>query len=534
MNAVGRLLRGRRSAARNRHSRPRVVAWPWRRVVAGDLLPFLLGAVSTLAYSPFKLFPLNLLALAALFELWDRAETPREAAWRGWVFGVGGFGTGIYWIFISVHDMGHGPTWLGVGATLLLVAYCALYPALVGYVVTRWTPPMRLLRGLLVLPAAWVLGELLRAWLFTGFPWLSLGYAWVGTGLRSVGPILGVFGISWVVALFAGLAWMLFRGGSIPRLVSAVLIIVLAGIIWVLPKPLTWTHDAGPSMEVTLIQGDVPQNEKWQPQYFQPTLQRYVKLTQDSTNSRLIIWPEAAIPGLYGELKGVFFDPLGQMLAKQHQTLLTGVLIHDKQNGDYYNSAVALGADHGRYDKRHLVPFGEYYPLPGFIRSLLGDVVQLPYSDLSSGTAHEAPLTLAGQKAGVLICYEDAFSRDALTEMPQATLLINISNDAWFGRSIGPWQHLQMARMRALETGRPLLRDTNTGVTAVVGPQGSLDALAPQFRVERLTDTIVPRAGSTPFVAMGGDWPLWLASAFCVVIGIAVWFFEERGRRRTN
>ncbi len=509
-------------------SAPRRSLWHWRVLVPGLLLPVLLGAVSTLAYSPFKVFPLNLLALAALFDLMDRAPNPRQAAWRGWVFGAGLFGTGIYWIYISVHDMGHGPVWLGVLATMLLVAYCALYPAAVGYVVTRWTPRDRLLRGLLVFPAAWVLGELLRSWLFTGFPWLSIGYAWVGTGLRSLGPILGVFGISWAVALFAGLTWLVFRGGVLPRLVSFALLVVLTAGMLMLPDPLVWTHDVGKPLRVTLIQGNVPQTEKWERKYFRPTVQRYIKLTEKSAKSRLVVWPEAAIPGLYGELKPTLFQPLGQMLAQQHQTLLTGVLIHDGSNGDYYNSAVALGADSGRYDKRHLVPFGEYYPLPGFVRSLLGDVIALPYSDLSPGTAHEQPLSIAGQRAGVLICYEDAFSRDVRTELPQATMLINISNDAWFGSSIGPWQELEMARMRALEAGRPLLRDTNTGVTAVIGPQGDLDALSPQFRATRLTDVILPRAGETPFVAMGGDWVLWGASALCVALGVLLGVARRR------
>lgn len=501
---------------------PKVRDVRWLALVPGLVLPLALGALSTLAYSPFKVFPLNLLALAALFELMDRAPTPRQAAWRGWVFGAGLFGTGIYWIYISVHVMGHAPVWLGVLAVGLLAAYCALYPALVGYVVTRWTPRTRLLRGLLVFPAAWVLSELLRSWLFTGFPWLSVGYAWVGTGLRSLGPVLGVFGMSWAVALLAGLTWMLFRGGTVVRLVSFVLIVAVTGAILTMPAPLTWTHDTGQSMRVTMIQGNVPETEKWQPQYFKPTVERYVKLTEKSTKSRLIIWPEAALPGLYGELKPTLFQPLGQMLAQQHQTLLTGVLIHDPKNGDYYNSAVALGASHGRYDKRHLVPFGEYYPLPGFLRSLLGDFVALPYSDLSPGTAHEAPLSIDGQKAGVLICYEDAFSRDVLTELPKSTFLINISNDAWFGSSIGLWQELEMARMRSLETGRTMLRDTSTGVTAVIGPQGDLDALAPQSRATRLSDVILPRAGTTPFVALGGNWILWLASSLFLLAGFVI------------
>lgn len=493
-----------------------------RRVIrfwVGDLaLPVILGALTTLAFAPFNASFVNLLTLAAMYELWFRAS-PGRAFLRGWLFGLGNFATGVYWIYISTHVFGGAPAWLGVFLTAFLVAYLALYPALVGYISARWLATGPITRALLVWPALWTLSELLRDWMFTGFPWLSTGYAWVGTLIKTAGPVVGVFGMSWLVALFAGLLWLLLRAPAWFRPLAAAIGIAIVAAFFLLPGPLVWTHDAHTKpIGVTLIQGNISQARKWAPDNLEPTMERYRELTAASDKSRLLIWPEAAIPALYDQIKKIYFADLSRELKARGQTLLTGMLVRDPDSGRIYNGVIALGMDSGLYLKRHLVPFGEYFPVPGFVRSLMKNWLGLPYDNISAGPWRQSPIMVAGVPVGVSICYEDAFSDDIRSLLPQARLLVNVSNDAWFGDSIAAAQHLQIARMRALETGRPLLRATNTGISATIGPDGSLYGTTPQFKVQRLRATVLPRTGVTPFVRYG-NLPLWIATILCCLAG---------------
>lgn len=507
----------------------------WRQAGTDVAMPLALGALTTLAFAPFNVFFLNLLTLAALYELWSRA-TPRQALLRGWLFGLGHFGTGIYWIFISVHVYGGAPAWLALLLIAVLVAYMAVYPALVGFVSARWMGGGPALRGLLVWPALWTLSELLRAWVFTGFPWLSTGYAWVGTPLRVAGPVVGVFGMSWLVAFAAGLLWLLLRGPHWSRRLGALGTgIVLAAVILALPGPLQWTHVAREKpVSATLIQGNIPQDEKWDPLNLEPTMARYRRMTLESERSRLLIWPEAAIPALYDQVKALYFDDLDRILELRGQTLLTGMLVRDQATGDIYNGMVALGVDQGTYLKRHLVPFGEYFPVPEFIKPAM-ELLNLPHENISAGSDGQAPLMVAGIPVGVFICFEAVFSSVALDAVPEAQLLVNISNDAWFGDSIAAAQHLQITRMRALESGRPILRATNTGISAAIGPDGSLYGITPMFVTDRLRVTAVPRAGATPFVRYG-NLPLWIGTLVCVLAGLGwvQWHAGARERRRAG
>jgi apolipoprotein N-acyltransferase len=483
------------------------------RRISLDVAALSLGVVVVLAFAPFNLPFVSVFGLAGLFELWARA-TPRRAAWRGWLFGLGLFGAGCHWLFVSVHRFGGAPAWLGVFLVCLLAAYLALYPLLVGYVSARWFrshTPMPV-SALLVLPALWTLAELLRAVLFTGFPWLSIGYAWIDTPLKAVGPVLGVFGMTWAAALSAGCLHLLWRGPRARHKATAMAgLIAIAGAASLTPHPAFWTQPAGAPLKIAMVQGNVAQDRKWMPANRWPTLEKYLRLTRDAGQAQLVIWPEAALPYLLDAVPEWYLDRLRGLLDERGQTLITGILTRD-DTGHIYNSVIAFGEGaNADYQKRHLVPFGEYVPVPDFIIDGL-NLLNLPHSNLTPGTRKQPPFDIAGQIVDVSICYEDAFGLDIRRALPQATWLLNVSNDAWFGESIGLRQHLQIARMRAMESGRVMVRDTNTGRSAVIGADGSLLYALQPFRTVARNVTVQPRTGMTPFVYWG-YLPVWLGIA---------------------
>ncbi len=488
----------------------------WR----GGAAVFVAGASTPLAFAPLSLWPVAILGPALLFMLWLFA-TPRQAAWLGGLYGLGLFGTGIYWIFISVHLHGFVPLLMSLLVTGSLMALMAAYFALVGYAVARFFPRNYERRHaryklLLVIPAAWVLGEWFRGWFLTGFPWLSLGYSQLDTALLGVAPILGVFGVSWLVALSAALLAALLLDRRKWGIYAAAL-----ALLWgssALLKQIEWGKAEAESLTVTLLQGNIPQDLKWHPSVRKPTIDMYAELTRQSWGSDLVIWPETALPAFYYEVEQ-FLDTL-EADAQEHDTdLLIGLLDRDRQTGNYYNSMVSLGSSRGLYHKQHLVPFTEYLPL----KDLLGSVVrfiQVPMSDFSAGDSDQPLLAVAGHKVGISICFEDAFGEEVIHTLPEAGLLVNVSNDAWFDDSSAPPQHLQMARMRAAETARYMLRATNTGITAIVNERGEVVSRAPQFQVVALTGEVQPRSGATPYVVGGNAFVVLLAMA---ALGLAVW-----------
>ncbi len=484
---------------------------------AGDITALVSGALLTLAFAPFDLYPLAILCLAVLFGLW-RGVTPARAGWRGLLFGLGMFGAGIHWVFISMNDFG-GMSWaLSAALTALLILVMALFPALAGYAAVRlgkWADPA----FLLIFPAVWTLFEWIRGWFLTGFPWLNLGYSQIDAPLAGFAPLAGVYGISLAVALSAALALMLWNGvGRLRGYCFALLTLLwLSGAALAL---VDWTRPAGEPLTVSLVQGNVPQDLKWHPGMRDVTLEIYARLTRAHWSSDLIVWPETAIP-MFEYRARPFLDELAEEARASGTEMLVGIIYKDLGTDRYYNSLVTVAAaTPGRYDKHHLVPFTEYLPF----KSVFGDFVDffnIPMSDFSAGDSRPAPLEIAGQRIGVSICYEDAFGEEIIRGLPAATLLLNVSNDAWFGDSIAPHQHLQIARMRAAETGRYLARGTNTGVSAFIGPRGELLSQAPQFELTVLTGEVEPRSGSTPYVVIGN----WLAIGLAVLMlatGLAI------------
>ncbi len=459
-------------------------------VLSGVLLP--------LGFAPFGLYPLIPVSLAALWLLWDDRR-PVVAARIGFAWGVGAFLAGTYWLYISIHIFGKAPAPLAVFLMLALVAIMAAYTGLAGYLVRR-IDAAGAFGVLLVMPGIWVVSEWLRGWLFSGFPWLSLGYGLIDSPLSGFAPVLGVHGVSLAAVLLAGGLVLLLAGRSYQRLIAATLI---AAILFGGQRlaAVQWTSAEDRQLRVALVQGAVPQDRKWLPSQLEPTKQLYLELTRSHWDRDLIVWPEAAIPAILHE-EFDFLETVQEEARSTETSLVLGMLERDPLDGRYFNTLIALGDRQAIYRKRHLVPFGEYFPVPEFVREWMR-LLSLPYSDITPGPRAQSPLPLAGEMAAPTICYEDAFGAEQLDFLPEAGLLLNVSNDAWFGNSLAPHQHLQIARMRALESGRFLLRATNTGISAVIGPQGTVLARSPQFETHVLTAEIHPRAGSTPYVRIG-------------------------------
>lgn len=492
----------------------------WR----GDTLALVAGVLLPLSFAPLSLWPLAILSMTLLFALW-LMSSPKRAAWRGWLFGLGCFGVGISWVFVSIYYNGHVPLPLSITLTVLLVMYMAAFPALASYLYARFfgggfEARTTRLKLILVIPAIWVLIEWLRGWLFTGFPWLALGYSQVDAPLDGMAPVLGVYGVSWVVALIAALLVIVLLDARGRYWAAAAVLALCAGTIGL--GQVSWTQKNGETIDVALLQGNIPQPIKWHPSMRLPTIDLYSEMTRANWDADLIIWPESAFPAFYHEAE-LYLDDLAQEARDNDTDLLLGILYQDQESGRYYNTMVALGQAQAMYHKDHLVPFTEYLPL----KSVLGGLVsfmQVPMSDFSAGGANQKPLPAAGHWAGMSICFEDAFGEEVIRALPQADFLVNVSNDAWFNDSWAPQQHLQMAQMRAIEAGRPMLRATNTGVSAVVEYDGTLLARAPQFESYALRAAIQPRTGMTPYA--------YLANTPVVVLAVLALLLGWTGCRR--
>ncbi len=502
----------------------------WRRIVFDWLLPAALGGVATLGFAPYNLYPLTLLAVLGLVALW-RGHGPVRCAWRGFVFASVHFATGVYWIYVAMHGHAGVPAALAVLSVGGLSVYLAFYPALAGALAGLMRRLPLTLWALLAVPAAWTIGEWLRGWVFTGFDWLALGYIGTELPVNGLAPIIGVHGLSFLVMAAAGTLYMLYVGRVPARLVALVLILATPVLLWCLPPAVHWTHPAGPAMKATVVQGNTQQSEKWDPATLAPTMAAYERMTETS-DADLVVWPEVAIPAL-AQRVATPLRRISRQAAANDQLVLAGLLRLDPDGQRYYNSLIALGDGRGEYHKRHLVPFGEYVPGPKWLGALL-DGMGAPIGGLAIGERVQ-PLFYKGDIAlGASICFEDVFSRNILTEMPRANILVNVTNDAWFAGSNGPPQHLQIARMRAAEMGRPMVRAANTGISANIDFTGRVFARTDEDVRTRLTGMVVPREGVTPFVRYG-ETPVVAGSGTIVLLGLlsaAAGALRRRGQNR--
>lgn len=493
----------------------------WRAFLhspSADFLALLVGALVSLAFAPLSIFPLAILVPAVLFLMWLDVS-PRRALWRGLLFGVGQFGVGVSWVYVAVHDFGHSGVPLAVLLTILFCSVLVVFPMALGYVAARFLRGPQWLRLTLAFPAGWTLTEWLRGWVLTGFPWLNLGYSQIDAPLRGFAPIVGVYGVTLAVAVSAGLIALFFVSVRRTQVIAA----SVFGVLWLSGWGLTrieWTQVSAPPLRVSLIQGNIPQDTKWRPELVQHTLDLYAKLTREHWDSRLILWPEAAVTAFHHEVADDYLAGLAREARTHGADIVLGIPVLDRATRRYYNSLVSLGATPGFYHKRHLVPFGDFVPFAEFLRGLIR-FFDLPMSGFSPGPEHQPLLTGAGQKLAAAICYEDVFGEEVIQSLPEATLLVNATNNAWYGNSFAPHQHLEMSRLRALETGRYMLRVTTNGVSAIIDERGRILQRSPQFATHVLSGEAVPRSGATPYVRFG-NWPVVSLAALLLLVIVRI------------
>lgn len=475
----------------------------------------LLGGISVLGYAPFYLFPLPLFTLAALFCLWQHQESPRQGWAIGFCYGLGLYGAGIHWIYVSLHDFGGMPLALAGLSTAALCAFTALFPALAGWLSLRFRHGKAW-----AMPTAWVLTEWILNWIFTGFPWMTLGNSQVPSSpLAGYAPVLGIFGVSLAAAASAALLAVYGQDFQRKRLLWSLLALGLLGGAL---KTIPWSTPLAAPIRVSLLQGNITQDLKWQSDEIHSTLLTYLTLARQHP-APLMVLPETAIPLLLHEVPAAYLNALAQPAIQAGGNVLLGV--PESVDGHYYNSVVILGSTPGQgYRKSHLVPFGEFIPFKAALGWVYQDWLHIPLADLTSGNGKQQPLSVAGQKIAVNICYEDVFGEEIIRQLPEATLLVNVSNDAWYGDSLAMHQHLQMSQARALETGRMMLRATNTGMTAIISPKGEIVAQAAAFTTTALTGVAQGYRGATPYVRLG-NWPV--IALILLLLGV-LWRREKK------
>lgn len=495
-----------------------------RAGLAAQAAALLSGAALPLSLAPTGWWAVAPLSLAMLATVCLNGPVA-AVAWRGWLFGLGSFGVGTSWIFVSIHHYGDAPVPLAAGLTFLFCGGLALFPALAMGAWARW------LRGrpgglLLGFPAIWVLCEWSREWVLTGFPWLLTGYSQIDGPLAGWAPVVGVYGIALLLAFSAATAVWLLTGPSRSEPLRRGAALALLAALWLAAWPLgriEWSQPAGKPLSVALVQGNIPQLLKWEPDHLEHTLAIYANLSEPLWGTDLVVWPESSVPA-YFDTVTEFLSTQASRAAASGSTLILGLPSRQedpsrKRGYVAFNSVVGLGAETGIYHKRHLVPFGEYVPLESALRGLIA-FFDLPMSSFSSGPPEQALLRGGGTTIAPSICYEIVYPELVRRGAAGAGLLLTVSNDTWFGASLGPLQHLEMARMRALENSRDLLRATNDGISALVDHRGAITVRGGQFSREVVRGQVQPREGSTPFTR-AGYWPVIVLCLLMLVSALA-------------
>lgn len=471
-------------------TRPRSFIFGFMAFGAGAILPF--------AFAPVHWFFIAFISPALLLFVFQYSS-PSQAFWRGWYFGLGFFGVGASWVYVSIHHFGNANIALASFITLLFVMYLAIFPAAVGFLYRIIFKNRNLLLSpLLAFSALWVLSEWLRGWLFTGFPWLFLGDSQTDSTLQGFAPIIGVYGISFLVTMVSGCLFVFMFYKKIWVKVVCVALVLLIFFGGVFLSRIQWTKPVDGPITVSLIQGNISQDIKWNPEHLLRIMQIYKKETEKYFTSQIIVWPEAAIPD-YPQDITFYFRQMDQVAKQHHATIITGVPLYNREQQQAFNGIMVLGNGQGIYLKRHLVPFGEYTPLQSFYGRFM-HYFEIPMSNLSRGPWQQSPLIANNHPFAAFICYEIAYPQLVLASMQNNQFIVVVSDDSWFGKSMASAQQLQMAQMRALETNRYVLYSTNTGITAIINPQGQIEQQLPQDTRSTLTGKITPMAGKTPLM----------------------------------
>ena len=489
--------------------------WITRPGWPGNLLAVAAGALTPLSLAPFDIWSLSLLSLA-LFYVGLRELSPRQALWRGWCYGFGLFGAGTWWIYVSIHDYGGASALLAGGLMLLFFAAIAWFFALPAWLWARWLRrPEAPLADALCFAALWVGQEAFRGWFLTGFPWLYAGYSQLDGPLAGLAPLGGMWLVSFTLALTAALLCNLHRLRERKGFMAiGALLLFAPWLIGLALKGHAWTVPAGEPLTVAALQGNVEQELKWDPEQLNRQLALYRDMSFSSKPVDLIVWPETAVPVLKEQAQG-YLDMMGTFASDRHSALITGVPVREvvHQQRRYYNGITVVGEGDGTYLKQKLVPFGEYVPLQDMLRGLIA-FFDLPMSDFARGPEDQPMLQAKGYHLAPMICYEVVYPELAASLAAKSDILLTISNDTWFGKSIGPIQHLQMAQMRALEAGRWMIRATNNGVTGLIDPFGKITVQIPQFERGILYGEVVPMQQLTPYL----QWRSWPLIILCVLL----------------
>ena len=487
-----------------------------------SIIPIILGLIWVLGFAPFDLWIFPIISIAGMFYLLLKAiqagSSKKYIFLQGWLYGLGVFAGGVHWIYISIAEFGKGGPIAGVFVSILFIAFLALYPALFSLLFTSIARNnIGRVSLLLAFPALWVLVEWLRGWLFTGFPWLLTGNAFIDSPISSIAPVFGVYAVGFfAVFLTCSVTYSLMhRCNKMDGWFWVLTIPVLA--ISFLLQGVEWTQNSGEPIKVAVVQGNIRQDIKWKPEFRQFTMDKYRDMTSKLLGKYdVVVWPETAIPDFLHYVDDYMLE-LQEEASAADTSIVTGVPVYDHRTRRYFNATIAIDKnDVSYYAKRHLVIFGEYLPF----RSIFGeslDFLGAAMADFTAGETQQKPLKTKGHLAAASICFEIVFGNEIAKELGDADYLINISNDAWFEGSIAPYQHLQIARMRSLETGRPLVRSTNTGISAMVDHQGNLLTESPQYEEYVLTSIIQPRKGQTPYVKWGNI-PVLVLTLFLIII----------------
>ncbi len=492
----------------------------------GVFVSMLAGGLTTLSFAPWFWWPLGVLGCAVLAITLNDVNV-KQAFWRGWSYGFGLFITGVSWVYISMAEHSNTAVWLSLLMTISFAAFIAFFYALFGYAYKRWVSS-HALGNTLGFAAIWVLGEWFRTWFLTGFPWLFLGDAHLNSPLSGWAPVVGTLGITFMVALTGAVLAQAVQKRS--EMHKGYWLVLLPWVLGPLLASIEWTQPTGRAIKVAAIQGNVPQDFKWKTEAIEPTLKDYSYATWAVADADLVVWPETAITLLLNDAQYVL-DQLTKQAKADETNLITGIpYLHSPLKtvaSPYHNSVIGVGLAEGIYHKQKLVPFGEYVPFAEYIRGVI-DFFNLPMSSFSRGSSDQGPLKIKvdGQWYSVapFICYEIVYPNLVAKLAAQSEILVTISNDAWFGRSIGPKQHMAMAQMRALETGRYLIRSTNTGITALVDPKGKILKALPTYEQGTLVGEAKLMTGNTPFMLLG-YWPVVL---FAFLLAAVINFRSRR------